>query len=319
MINNFKLSVIVPVYNEEKNIPPLLERLNKVISEIGCEYEIIFCMDPCRDKTEELILNYRKKDANIKLIKMSRRFGQPACTLAGIHYCTGVICVVIDADLQDPPELIKEMIAKWKEGYHVVYAQRKSRKGETIIKKLVAFLGYKIINRISDVSIPRNTGDFRLISREVIDNLKVLKENDAFLRGLVGYIGFNQIGILYERDSRLNGKGKYNRFFGSLKIGLNGVLSFSKYPLDLISISGLIVALFSFLLGIAYIIFSLLHIKIPWGNPTLVILISFYSGIQLLSLGIIGQYLARMFDEVKRRPIFIVQEAHGFEIIWEKE
>lgn len=314
MNNAFKLSVIVPVYNEEKNIPVLLERLKKVIDAIGCEYEIIFSMDPCRDRTGELILEARKKDDNIKLIKMSRRFGQPACTIAGIHYCTGDACVVIDADLQDPPELIKDMVAKWKEGYHVVYAQRKSRKGETFIKKIVAFLGYKIINRISDVNIPRNTGDFRLMSREVIDNLKLLKENDAFLRGLVGYIGFNQIGIQYERDSRLGGKGKYNRFFGSLKIGLNGILSFSKYPLDLISITGVIIACFSFLLGIAYIVFSLMHIKIPWGNPTLVILISFYSGIQLLSLGIIGQYLARMFDEVKGRPVFIVQEAHGFEI-----
>ena len=180
MNNAFKLSVIVPVYNEEKNIPVLLERLKKVIDAIGCEYEIIFSMDPCRDRTGELILEARKKDDNIKLIKMSRRFGQPACTIAGIHYCTGDACVVIDADLQDPPELIKDMVAKWKEGYHVVYAQRKSRKGETFIKKIVAFLGYKIINRISDVNIPRNTGDFRLMSREVIDNLKLLKENDAF-------------------------------------------------------------------------------------------------------------------------------------------
>ncbi|MGA2142433.1 MAG: glycosyltransferase family 2 protein [Brevinematales bacterium] len=314
MNKTFKLSVIVPVYNEEKNIPVLLERLKKVIDTIGCGYEIIFSMDPCKDRTGELILEARKKDNNIKLIRMSRRFGQPASTIAGIHYCTGDACVVIDADLQDPPELIKDMVEKWKEGYHVVYAQRKSRKGETFIKRIVAFLGYKIINRISDVNIPRNTGDFRLMSREVIDNLKLLKENDAFLRGLVGYIGFNQIGIQYERDSRLSGKGKYNRFFGSLKIGLNGILSFSKYPLDLISISGVIIACLSFLLGIFYIVFSLMHIRIPWGNPTLVILISFYSGIQLLSLGIIGQYLARMFDEVKGRPVFIVQEAHGFEI-----
>ena len=314
MSGQYKLSIVIPVYNEERNIIPLISRLNKIIGELKCSYEIIFVMDPCKDMTENVILKLRKEDKNIKLIKMSRRFGQPTCTLAGIHYCTGDICIPIDADLQDPPELIKDMIEKWKEGYQVVYAQRVSREGETLIKKIVAFLGYAVINKISDISIPRNTGDFRLISREVIENLRQFREHDAFLRGLVGYIGFNQIGIPYHRDARMSGKGNYNKLFGSLKIGFNGILGFSKYPLNLISVFGIIIATFSFLLGLTYIILSLIKIKIPWGNPTLVILISFFSGIQLLSLGIIGQYMARMFDEVKGRPAYIVQEAHGFKI-----
>lgn len=308
----YKLSIIVPVYNEEKNIPLLISRLRDIINEINCEYEIIFCMDPSKDQTEKIILDFRKDDKNIKLLKMSRRFGQPACTLAGIYYCTGDICVVIDADLQDPPELIKNMITKWQEGYQVVYAQRTSRKGETFIKKIVSYLGYFLINKISEVKIPRNTGDFRLISREVIDELKKFKEHDGFLRGLVAYIGFSQTAIQYNRDARYAGKGNYNKFLGSLRIGLNGVLGFSKYPLHLISILGFIISTFSFILGISYFILKLMNYDIKWGNPTLVILISFLSGIQLLSLGVIGEYFARIYDEIKGRPIFIIQNAHGF-------
>jgi polyisoprenyl-phosphate glycosyltransferase len=312
-MEKYKLSIVVPVYNEEKNIPPLLLRLKNLVAELNCEYEIIFTMDPCKDQTENLILNLRKEDKNIKLLKMSRRFGQPACTQAGIYYSTGNICVVIDADLQDPPELIKEMVAKWQEGYHVVYAQRISRKGEALIKKIVAYLGYWVIDKISEVKIPRNTGDFRLISREVIEELKKMKEHDGFLRGLVAYVGFSQIAIQYNRDARLSGKGNYNRLFGSIRIGLNGVLGFSKYPLHLISILGFLISSFSFLLGITYIILKIINFDIKWGNPTLVILISFLSGVQLLSLGIIGEYFARIYDEIKGRPIYIVQDAHGFD------
>jgi polyisoprenyl-phosphate glycosyltransferase len=312
MINNYKISLVIPVFNEEKNIIPLVERLKNIINTLNCDYEIIFSMDPCKDNTEKIILELRQSDKNIKLLKMSRRFGQPACTQAGIFYCEGDICVVIDADLQDPPELIIDMVEKWKEGYHVVYAQRMNRKGETIIKKIVAHTGYWLINKISDVKIPRNTGDFRLISREVIEQLKNMKEHDGFLRGLVAYVGFSQIGIKYNRDARFSGKGKYNRLFGSLRIGLNGVLGFSKYPLHLISIMGFLISLFSFFLGIAYLILKLINYDIKWGNPTLVILISFLSGVQLLSLGVIGEYFARIYDEIKHRPIFIVQDAHGF-------
>jgi dolichol-phosphate mannosyltransferase len=209
--------------------------------------------------------------------------------------------------------MIKEMVSKWKEGYQVVYAQRMSRKGETLIKKGIAYFGYWVMNKISEFKIPRNTGDFRLINREVIEEIKKMKDHDGFLRGIVSYIGFNQTGIPYQRDARLSGKGNYNKLFGSISIGLNGVLGFSKYPLHLISILGLIISIFSFLIGLTYLILKLVNFNIIWGNPTLVILISFLSGIQLLSLGIIGEYFARIYDEIKGRPMFIVQEAHGFE------
>ncbi|MDO8662413.1 MAG: glycosyltransferase family 2 protein [Candidatus Omnitrophota bacterium] len=311
-INN-RLSIVVPVYNEGSNIKPFVDRLVTVIRDLGCDYEIIFALDPSTDNTEQIILDLRKNDPAIKLLKMSRRFGQPACTMAGINYAVGDACIVIDADLQDPPELIKDMVKKWKEGYHVVYAQRISRKGETLIKKIVSYLGYRLINRIADVKIPSNAGDFRLMSKQVVKHLKQLKEHDGFLRGLVAYVGFSQIGIPYHRDKRFAGRGNYNRLLGSLRIGLNGVFGFSKYPLHLISILGVVVSTFSFLLGMTYLFLKLLNFDIKWGNPTLVILISFLSGIQLLSLGVVGQYFARIYDEIKARPGFIVQEEYGFE------
>jgi polyisoprenyl-phosphate glycosyltransferase len=312
MNGSYQLSIVVPVYNEEKNIRPLVTRITAVAHELHCSYEIIFVLDPCTDTTEQIILDLHQDDPFIKLLRMSRRFGQPACTMAGIHYASGDACVVIDADLQDPPELIKEMVVKWQEGYDVVYAQRISRKGETLIKRIETALGYWVINRIAEVNIPRNTGDFRLMSKKVVKQLKQLKEHDSFLRGLVAYVGFNQIGIPYHRDERFVGKGKYNRFLGSLRIGLNGVFGFSKYPLHIISIFGVIVSLFSLLLGLTYLVSKLINFNIPWGNPTLVILISFLSGIQLLSLGIMGEYFARIYDEIQRRPLFIVDKAVGF-------
>jgi len=313
MTNPYKLSLVIPVYNEAGNIKPLTDRLKAVIGELSCKYEIIFVLDPCTDNTEQLILDLRKHDSGIKLLKMSRRFGQPACTMAGLHYASGDACVVIDADLQDPPELIKDMIKKWMEGYDVIYAQRISRKGETLIKRIVSYCGYWLINKISDVKIPRNTGDFRLMSKRVVEELRKLREHDGFLRGLVAYVGFRQIGILYNRDERLKGKGNYNKLFGSLRIGFNGVLGFSKYPLHLISILGLLISSLSMILGISYLFLKLMRFDIKWGNPTLVILISFLSGIQLLSLGIMGQYFARIYDEMQRRPVFIIDKAAGFE------
>ncbi len=314
MTENYKLSIVVPVYKEENNVLPFYARMKGVLDGLGCDYEIIFTLDPSPDRTEEIIRSLHEKDSRVKLLKMSRRFGQPACTMAGIHYCTGDACVVIDVDLQDPPELIKGMVAKWRnEGYHVVYAQRSSRQGETLIKRFVAFIGYKLINNIAEVEIPRNTGDFRLMSRPVLKQLKKLKEHDNFLRGLVAYVGFKQTGILYKRDERHSGKGNYNRLFGSIRIGANGFFGFSKYPLHLISILGVVISSLSFMLGFTYFVLKMLNVTILWGNPTLVILISFLSGIQLLSLGVFGEYFARVYDGIQRRPIFIVEDETGFE------
>lgn len=306
-----KISVVVPVYNEEKNVPVVVDRLSQVMGRIGFDYEIIFALDPCPDRTEEVVLSYHQKDPRIKLIKFSRRFGQPAATLAGLEFASGDAMVVIDADLQDPPELIEEFVKKWQEGNDVVFGQRENREGETIIKKMVAFLGYWVINKITKIRIPRNTGDFRLMDRRVVQEVLRLKDIDGFLRGLVAYVGFKQIGVVYNRDARLSGEGNYNRYLGSLTIGFNGIIGFSRYPLHFISFMGLLISIASFGLGVTYLFLKLIDYNIIWGNPTQVILISFLSGVQLLSLGVIGEYLARMYEAVLSRPAFIVDKAVG--------
>jgi len=307
------ISLIVPVYKEELNIKLFLSRAEAVLVKMGISYEIVFSLDPSPDKTEEIILNEINRNQSIKLLVFSRRFGQPAATMAGILSCTGKTCVVIDVDLQDQPELIESMYARLKEGYEVVYAQRRTRKGETLIKKVIAHLGYLLINKLSEVSIPRNTGDFRIMTRRVIEELRFLNESHGFLRGLVAYVGFKQSFIEYDRDERYAGSGNYNRFTGSLKIGLNGLISFSARPLFLMSISGFILAGFSFILGAWYVLQKLLGFDLSPGLSTTVLVVSFFAGVQLLGLGLIGEYVGRIYDEVKRRPMFIIDRKVNFD------
>jgi len=307
------ISVVVPVYNEAGNIRPFLERVESVLLRIGVSYEILFALDPCSDDTEAVIQAEINRNSAVKLVVFSRRFGQPAATMAGILLCTGKTCVVIDVDLQDQPELIAEMHAKLEEGYEVVFAKRRSRRGETLVKRAISYFGYYLINKMSEVPIPRNTGDFRIMSRRVIEELRRLNECHGFLRGLVAYVGFKQTFIEYDRDDRFAGSGKYNRFTGSMKIGLNGLISFSSRPLQLMSVWGFIIALFSFLLGVWYVAQKVMGVEITPGLSTTVLGISFFSGVQLLALGMIGEYVGRIYDEVKRRPLFIVDRTVNFE------
>jgi glycosyltransferase involved in cell wall biosynthesis len=308
-----KLSIVVPVFNEEDTVPTFYDRTAAILDRTGLDWEIVFALDPSTDRTEELILELRARDERVKLLRFSRRFGQPAATLAGLAASTGDAVVVIDVDLQDPPELVLEMVARWREGFEVVYAQRRTREGETLPKRIVAALGYRVIKRVAEVEIPPNTGDFRLMSRRVVDHVVALNEAHGFLRGLVALVGFKQTSIVYDRDARAAGASKYNRFFGSIYIGLNGIVSFSRYPLQLISLGGLFFSVAAFLLAFGYLIGKLAGADFPLGNPTIVIIVSFFSGIQLLSLGIMGEYVGRIYDEVKRRPKFIVEDAYGIE------
>lgn len=307
------LSIIVPVFNEENNIPEFLKRTLNTIHATNCSYEIIFTIDPCSDKTEDLIRKYALKDKNIKGLIFSRRFGQPAATMAGLRYCKGNAAVIIDVDLQDPPEIIRSLYYKYLEGYDVVYAQRKTREGEVFLKKIIAVIGYYLINKFSDIKIPRNTGDFRIISRRVIDELNLLNETHGFLRGLVSFVGFKQTSIKYDRSSRYAGNSKYNKITGSIKIGLNGLIGFSAKPLFLMSLTGFTLAFFSFLFGLWYLIQKTLGVPITPGLSTTVILLTFYSGIQLLGLGLIGEYVGRIYDEVKKRPQFIIDKKINFD------
>ena len=307
-----QFSIIVPVYKEEDNIPEFLRRLQPILASITPDYEIIFALDPSPDLTEDVILEARARDPRLKLLKFSRRVGQPMATLAGMEYSRGDAVIVMDVDLQDPPELILEMVAKWREGFDVVLPQRRHRTGEPWIKKVVAATGYKVINKIADVKIPPNTGDFRLMSRRVVQEVVRLKESHGFLRGMVAVVGFRQCLIPFDRPSRFAGETNYNRFLGSLRIGFNGIFCFSTYALSLSTLAGFAIASCSFLIALAYLIMKLAGFPFPLGNPTVVILILFMGGIQLISVGILGEYIGRIYEEVRARPKFIVERAEGF-------
>ena len=307
-----KLSFVIPVYNESKNILIFLQRLRVALFEQAIAYEMIFCADPSTDKTENIIFKESEKDERIKLITFSRRVGQPMATLAGLQMSSGDAVIVMDVDMQDPPELIPQMIQKWIEGYDVVIPQRQSRSGEPWIKKLVSYVGYRVINKISDFEIPRNTGDFRLMSRKVVDHLLLLKENHGFLRGMVALVGFRQCLIPFDRPPRHAGQTNYNQFLGSLKIGFNGIFCFSTYALTLASAAGFLIAGLSILIGFIYAALKVFGFPFPLGNPTIVILVLFLGGIQLIGIGILGEYIARIYDEVRARPKYIIDQVYGF-------
>jgi dolichol-phosphate mannosyltransferase len=306
------LSVVIPAYNEEENVESTYARLSAVMDGIGDDWELIFSVDPSTDRTEELILTLRDRDPRVKMLRFSRRFGQPMAVLAGMAASSGDAVVVIDCDLQDPPELIPELVSRWREGFDVVYAQRRTREGETLLKRLIAASGYRLMGRISEVEIPPNTGEFRLMSRRVVDHVAALEETHGFLRGLVGLVGFKQTGVLYDRDRRAAGTSKYNKFLGSLVIGLNGIVGFSRYPLHVISVLGVCFSGFAFVFAGAYVVAKLAGAQFPVGNPTIVIVVTLFSGIQLLSLGVMGEYVGRIYDEVRRRPKYIIESRYGF-------
>ena len=306
------ISIVIPVYNEEGNVKTFILRTQKLFEDFK-KIELIFCVDPSTDETERELNFFCRKYKNIKALYFSRRFGQPTAVMAGILNCTGKSCVVIDVDLQDPPELIPKMYKKLNEGYDVVYAKRKSRKGETFIKLIITYLGYKIINKIAQVNIPRNTGDYRIMSRRVVEELRRLPETHGFLRGLVALVGFKQVAIEYNREERYLGTGKYNRFFGSIKIGLNGLIGFSSFLLTMNLMAGIVIAFISFLLAIFIIINKLVFdAGYPLGTPTVIVLILFMGGVQLIGIGILGEYIARIYDEVKNRPRFIIEKSINF-------
>src|SRR5262249_45391838 len=281
---------------------PVLEALGS--------YEILFALDPSPDGTEQLIRSEAAANPNIGLLVFSRRFGQPAATMAGILNCQGDWCAIIDVDLQDPPELVAIMSKKAAEGFDVVTAKRQSLAGETWIKKVISAIGYSVINRISEVEIPRNTGDFRLINRRVIEELRQLKESHGYLRGLVALVGLRQTAVEYQRDARYAGTGSYNRYLGSLKIAFNGLFGFSTFPLRIMMWTGFLIAAFGALGIVSMIAWKLIEGKeYPLGIPTITVLILFIGGVQLAAVGVLGEYIGRIYDEVRARPMYVVDRA----------
>ncbi len=307
-----ELSVVVPAFNEAGNIEAFLGRIVPILEANVASYEIVFSVDPSDDGTEQIILAHRDRNPAIKLLRFSRRFGQPTATLAGIELSTGDAVVVMDVDLQDPPELLVEMLARWRDGYDVVYAQRRKRTGETLVKRTIAKVGYAVINRFAEVPIPRDTGDFRLLDRRVVDQLNRFKETHGFLRGLVALVGFEQIAVEFDRPPRHAGNGNYNRLTGSLRIGFNGLVAFSSALLNLSTVLGFASATIAFLTGLTYAILKLAGVDFPVGNPTIVVLVLLIGGVQLICIGILGQYAGRIYEEVKQRPRYIVAQSAGF-------
>jgi dolichol-phosphate mannosyltransferase len=306
------LSIVVPVYNEEQTIGRFLAATRAALDPVADDYEIIFAADPCKDRTLEIIRDESANDPRIKAIVLSRRFGQPSATFAGMSYASGDAVIVIDCDLQDPPSLIPEMVRLWESGYKVVIPQRRTRKGETLIKRLVAYLGYWFINHIAEVPIPRNTGDFRLLDRSVVQEILALKEHHGFLRGLTAIVGFKTCLLPFDRDARAGGQGNYNRFTGNLRIGFNGIVAFSDYLLNVMVKVGLALAFLTLPLTIFLIIIKALEwYDFSPGIATLFVFMLLMSGLLLLGMGILGAYISRIYEEAKNRPKFIVESIIG--------
>lgn len=308
------VSVVVPVYNEEQTLPKFLAAIRPVLAKVTEDYEIIFVADPCTDNTVEMLRAEHAADPRVKLLLFSRRFGQPAATLGGMAHATGQAVIVIDCDLQDPPGLIPEMVRLWREGNKVVVPQRTSRKGESPLKKLIAYTGYWVINHIATVPIPRNTGDFRLLDRRVVEQIVKLNESHGFLRGLTSVVGFKTVLVPFDRDARAGGEGKYNRITGSLRIGFNGIVAFSDSLLSLMVVAGITMAglaLFAIPV-IAFLKSRNLYAFAP-GVATVCVLMLFLGGLQLVGMGILGAYIGRIYEETKRRPKYIVDEAVGLD------
>jgi len=305
--DNYKLSIVVPVYNEENGIKPFLERTEAVVDKLGCEYEIIFSLDPSTDKTYEVIKENMKRNRNIKLITMSRRFRQAAATMAGVLNCTGDICVVIDVDLQDPPEVILDLVDKWKEGYDVVYAQRIDRQGETKIRKIIDLTAYRVINFLSSVEIPVDTADFRLINRRVIEEIRKMPETNMFFRGMVSYVGFKQTAVRYHREAREADVSKYNRLWGEFRMGFHGIFCFSSKPLEYVTFLGGFMTASGVLLAMIHGIKKMVNERDD-ENGGLVSLIWFMGGLIVFVCGLLGEYVTRIYDDVKGRQRFIIDE-----------
>ncbi|MEQ8199543.1 MAG: glycosyltransferase family 2 protein [Clostridiaceae bacterium] len=311
MEKNKLISVVVPMYFEQDVAEECYSRLKKTVEENNINYEFIFINDGSTDRTLEILKKIGNVDKNVKIIDFARNFGHQVAVTAGIFHAKGDAVVLIDADLQDPPELIVDMIHKWQEGYDVVYGKRAKRKGESAFKLITAKYFYKFLEAMSEIKIPKDTGDFRLMDRKVVEAFKMMPERNRFIRGMVSWIGFKQTFIEYQRDERYAGETKYP-LKKMIRFAADGIISFSSKPLKLVTDLGIITILVSFALLI-YIIFEKLFLKSTIeGWASIMVGITFFSGIQIFSLGIIGSYISRIYDESKNRPLYFIKEKINF-------
>lgn len=302
-----RLSVVIPVYNEADVLPEFYRRMADVVHGVDAQVELIFVDDGSVDGSLQLLHDLGSEDPRVAVLELSRNFGKEIAMTAGLDHARGDAVVVIDADLQDPPELIPEMISSWRDGYDVVYAKRTARAGESFLKKATAYLFYRIIGSMSRVPIPRDTGDYRLLSRRAVDALVELREQHRFMKGLFAWIGFAQKEVPYERQIRHDGTTKWN--MRSLwNFAIEGITSFTILPLKVASYIGFLTALGAFLFGLFMIIDTLLFGNPVQGYPSLMVVILFLGGVQLMAIGVIGEYLGRMFDETKGRPLYLLKD-----------
>lgn len=299
------LSVIVPVYNEEDGLMELHARLSSVLSGLGAPTEIVYVNDGSRDRSGEMLRSLAAQDSRVKSVQFSRNFGKEAAMTAGLDHASGAAVILMDADLQDPPELIAEMVRHWQEGADIVLMQRSTRLGESWLKRWTARQFYRVMQGISNVEILPDVGDFRLLSRRAVQAVRSCGERTRFMKGLFSWVGYRQVVLRYERDPRFAGATKWN-YWRLWNFALEGITSFSTAPLKIASYAGFLVALSAFCFGVFVVVRTLLFGDAARGYPTLITVTLFLGGVQLLALGVIGEYLARVFIEVKRRPLYIV-------------
>jgi polyisoprenyl-phosphate glycosyltransferase len=306
-------SFIIPLFNEEETLAETYRRVAQVMDGLEASGEIILVDDGSRDRSLEMMRDLRQRDQRVRYISLARNFGHQIAVTAGLRFAQGDAVVVLDADLQDPPELIPAMVDKWRAGYHVVYAQRTARQREGLTKKLFAYVFYRVLRLLTDVDIPSDTGDFCLMDRKVVDVLNALPERGRYLRGLRAWIGFRQTAVPFEREPRFAGDVKYT-FSKSFGLAVNGIVSFSRVPLRLATYLGLLVACFALIMIILVLYWRIFRPAAPLIGYTIITAAIFFLGaVQLLCLGILGEYLGRVYDEVKGRPIFTVKEVAGIE------
>jgi glycosyltransferase involved in cell wall biosynthesis len=306
-----KISILVPAYNEEEVLEALYQRLGKLANDNkSYEFEFLFVNDGSRDKTLEIIKDYAEKDKRVSYVNLSRNFGKEIAMIAGLDHVTGDATVIIDADLQDPPELIPKMVKLWEEGYDDVYAKRNSRAGETWLKKATAKTYYWLLQKTTRITLQQNTGDFRLLDRRCVEALKQIRESQRYTKGMFSWIGYKKKEILYDRDPRLAGEIKQN-YSILVDLAIDGITSFTTAPLRISTILGSIVSLFAFFYIIFLVVRTILFGTDLAGYPSMMAVILFLGGIQLLSLGVIGEYIGRIFNETKQRPLYFVEDYHS--------
>jgi glycosyltransferase involved in cell wall biosynthesis len=307
-----RFSLIVPMFNEEACLPAFFATARPLLDSLGMDWEIVCVDDGSRDGTVARVLAERLGEPRIKLARLARNFGKESALSAGLSLASGDVVAPIDADLQDPPELIAEFLAKWEQGYDVVYGVRQDRSSDTALKRLTARNFYRVFNAVADAPIPPDTGDFRLMDRKVVDAVNALPERNRFMKGLFAWVGFNQVGVPYTRLPREQGQSSW-RYWKLWNFALDGITSFSSWPLRMWSYLGLGVAALAFVSAFVLILYTLFHGSNVRGYPSLMVTLLFFSGLQMLALGVLGEYVSRLYQEVKGRPVYIVSHTVGFD------